>query len=257
MKWLKHAAFWLTLLGLWELGYRIFGWRAWMFPAPSHILEALTALLSTSTHFALPRALLVSVLRLFVGFSVSVVLGTLLGVAMWRSSALNDLLGGVCLGLQTLPSVCWVPLAVLTFGLSEWGILFVLVMGSFFAVAIALRDGLKTIPPGYQKAGRMLGAKGWKLYRYVILPASFPALASSLRQGFSFAWRSLMGAELLFMLRDEGVGFLLHQGREFGDIAQVICMMMVMVGVGMLFDRWVLARLESRVHARFGLGSGM
>jgi NitT/TauT family transport system permease protein len=256
VKFLKHAAFWLVLLGVWELSYRMLGWRPWIFPAPSHVLEALVVLVTRSTDFALPRALLVSVLRLFVGFTLSVVLGTLLGLAMWRSNALNDLLGGVCLGSQTLPSVYWVPLAVLTFGLSECGILFVLVMGSFFAVAIALRDGLKTIPPVYQKAGRMLGAKGWKLYRYVILPASFPAIASSLRQGFAFAWRSLLGAELIFMLRNEGVGFLLHQGREFGDIAQVICMMIVMVSVGMLFDRWVLAKLESRAHTRFGLGTG-
>src|SRR6185295_3592340 len=118
---------------------------------------------------------------------------------IWRIAVVDRFLGPLFLGFQTLPSVCWVPLAVGLFSFSEAGVIFVLMMGSFFAIAIALRDGLRTIPPLYQRAGLMLGARGWRLYRYVLLPASMPALASSLRQGFSFAWRSLMGAEFVFI----------------------------------------------------------
>jgi len=184
---------------------------------------------------------------------VSLVLGTLLGILMWRWAELDELLGPLFLGLQTLPSVCWVPMAILVFGINEKGILFVLVMGSFFAIAIALRDGLKTIPPIYQRAGLMLGASGWRLYRYVLLPASLPALASSLRQGFSFAWRSLMGAELILFTQRHGIGYLLHQGREFADIAQVVAVMAVMVFIGMLADRLVFAVFQRSVHRRFGL----
>src|SRR5207237_6425242 len=112
------------------------------------------------------------------------------------------------LGLQTLPSVCWVPLAIVWYGINEQAVLYVLVMGSFFAIALSLRDGLRTIPPLYPRAGLMLGARGWKLYRYVLLPASLPALAGSLRTGFSFAWRSLMGAESIFFVERRGLGFL-------------------------------------------------
>jgi NitT/TauT family transport system permease protein len=148
-----------------------------------------------------------------------------------------------------------VPLSVLVFGLNETGIQFVLVMGSAFAMAIGFRDGLRTIPPVYEKAGLMMGARGWTLYSSVILPASMPGLVSSLRQGFSFAWRSLMGAELIFMVRGQGVGYLLHQGREFSDISQVIATMAVMVLFGMLLDRTAFAPLERRVHARFGLAT--
>jgi NitT/TauT family transport system permease protein len=126
-------------------------------------------------------------------------------------------------------------------------------MGSFFAIAISLRDGLGTIPPLYRRAGLMLGATGWKLYRYVLLPASLPALASSLRQGFSFAWRSLMGAELLFAIENHGVGFLLAIGRDMNDVAQVVAVMIVMVIIGMVADRFAFARLERAVHHRFGL----
>jgi NitT/TauT family transport system permease protein len=131
--------------------------------------------------------------------------------------------------------------------------MFVLVMGSFFSVAIALRDGLSTIPPLYQRAGRMLGARGWKLYRYVLLPASMPAFASSLRQGFSFAWRSLMGAELILAVEAKGLGFYLDRGRNNADIAQVVAVMAVMVALGMVADWMIFARLERGIYARFGL----
>ena len=127
-------------------------------------------------------------------------------------------------------------------------------MGSFFAIAIALRDGLRGIPPIYQRAGAMLGTSGWRMYRYVLLPASLPALASSLRQGFSFAWRSLMGAEMLFTVRRHGLGFVLQIGREVnGDVAQVIVVMAVMVIIGMAADRLAFGVLERSIHRRFGL----
>jgi NitT/TauT family transport system permease protein len=266
------------LLATWEGAYRVVGWKDWVFPAPSHVLDATLGMLNVDTAFgrevgpnwpwregATPRrdhhwyngplleALGVSAARLAAGFAVSIILGGVLGVLMWRSKELDQFLGPLFLGLQTLPSVCWVPLAVLVFGLKERGILFVVVMGSFFAIAIALRDGLRTIPPLFQRAGLMMGARGWKLYRYVLLPASMPAMTSSMRQGFAFAWRSLMGAELILAVRHHGLGFLLETGRTLSDVAQVISVMIVMVLIGMAADRWVFAKLQKKVHARFGL----
>ncbi|MCS7033855.1 MAG: ABC transporter permease subunit, partial [Phycisphaerae bacterium] len=246
------------------------------FPAPSHVLDALLSLLNIHTALQEPlgrgwplppagpvmgkihqgplvQALAVSLWRLAIGFGVSVLLGALLGVLIWRSRFLDELLGPLFLGLQTLPSVCWVPLAVLLFGLRESGILFVVVMGSVFAIAIALRDGMRTIPPILQRAGMMLGATGWRQYAYVLFPASLPALATSLRQGFSFAWRSLMGGELIFALQRQGLGFLLEIGRSFSDVGQVVAVMIVMIVVGMLADQYLFAPLERRVHTRFGL----
>jgi NitT/TauT family transport system permease protein len=197
---------------------------------------------------------LVSVKRLFLGFAASIALGGLLGLAIWRWVELDRFLGPLFLGLQTLPSVCWVPLGILTFGLNERSILFVMIMGSCFAIAIALRDGLRGIPPLYQRAGLMLGARGWKLYRYILIPASLPAFAGSLRQGFSFAWRSLLGAEMILVAVDHhGLGYLLDLGRGNLDVAQVIAVMIVMVVIGMLADRWIFAKLQAAIHRRFGL----
>lgn len=276
------------LLAIWEGAYRVTafdpvrnpqGWRPWVLPAPSHVLDATLGMLNIRTAFGDPvgpnwprpktaaptraqqswyrgplvEALATSGVRLAAGFAVSIVLGVVLGMLMWRWKALDEFLGPLFLGMQTLPSVCWVPLAVPLFGLKEEGILFVVVMGSFFAIAIAMRDGLRTIPPLYQRAGLMMGASGWRLYRYVLLPASLPAMTSSLRQGFAFAWRSLMGAEFILIVQNHGLGFLLETGRNFSDVAQVIAVLVVMVVISMAIDRWVFARLQKRVHARFGL----
>ena len=199
---------------------------------------------------------LISLGRLAEGFAISVALGVALGLAMWRSRPVDGFLGPLFLGLQTLPSVCWVPLGIIAFGLTESGVQFVLVMGSFFAIAIAVRDGLRTIPPLYGRAGLMLGARGWRLYRYVLLPASLPALAGGLRQGFSFAWRSLMGAEFVFAVRHKGLGSLLQNARDLVDPAQVLGIMIVMVVIGIAADRLVFAPLQRRVSRRFGLAGG-
>jgi NitT/TauT family transport system permease protein len=286
---LKRLLIWITILGLWEGAFRVTQsvapelWRPWNFPAPSHVLDAMFGMLEIRTGFGNPVstpgwplvhtdadanpaqgprhvynsplviANLVSLGRLALGFGVSILVGGIAGLAMWRWKELDDFLGPPLLGVQTLPSVCWVPMAVLVLGINERAILFVLVMGSFAAIAISLRDGLRTIPPLYPRAGLMLGARGWRLYRYVLLPASLPALATSLRQGFSFAWRSLMGAELILMVKLHGLGFLLQSGRDFSDIAQVIAVMIVMILIGMLADRWVFAKIQKLVQARFGL----
>jgi NitT/TauT family transport system permease protein len=268
------------LLATWEGAYRFVGWKPWVFPAPSHVLDATLSMLNVRTAFGDPvgpswprqkgaaaarsqgpwyrgplvEALAVSAVRLAAGFGISIVLGSALGLAMWRWAEVDRFLGPTFLGLQTLPSVCWVPLAILSIGLNERGILFVIVMGSCFAIAIALRDGLKTIPPLYQRAGLMMGARGWKLYRYVLLPASLPAMTSSLRQGFAFAWRSLLGAELILTaVSYHGIGFLLEMGRNFNEVETVVATMIIMVLIGMLVDRWVFAKLQKRVQARFGL----
>lgn len=271
---LKVLLAWLIVCAAWEAGYRIIGWKTLVFPAPSHVLDATLDMLGVHTQFGdalrpgwpwptsprerppsavLPTAILVSCVRLVIGFAISLLLGAAIGMLMWRYRTVDDALGPVFLGLQTLPSVCWVPLAILSLGFSESSIVFVMIMGSFFSIAVALRDGLRQIPPIYTRAALMLGARRWRLYRYVLLPAGLPAAAGSLRQGFSFAWRSLMGAELLLMLSNRGLGFWLSAGREFADVAQVVAVMLIMVLIGTLADRLVFTKIEKSVRRRFGL----
>lgn len=275
-------AVWLILLLAWEGAYRTIGWKPWVFPAPSHVVDATLSMLNIRTHFGEPlgpgwplanpmpvenpreaptgligsplvSALATSGLRLAIGFAAALSFGVAAGLVLWRLNFIDSLLGPLFLGLQSLPSVCWVPLAILTFGINERGILFVLFMGSAFSMAIAMRDGLRALPPIYRAAGLMLGARGLSLYVRVLLPASLPAFAGTLRQGFSFAWRSLLGAELILLTQRRGLGFLLNIGRDFADVAQVVAVMLVMIAVGMAVDRWCFAIIEQRIRLRFGL----
>ncbi len=261
-------AIWVVLFTAWEIAWRTIQWPAWKFPAPSHVVDAFAYLLGLSTNLsgsvathpqggfwssAMLTALWVSLTRLVAGFAIALVLGVLLGGAIWRWIWLNRLLGPLLLGLQTLPSVCWVPLAVITLKLTESAVIAVMVLGSGFAVALAMRDGLAVMPPLYERAGRMLGATGWRLWRYVLLPASLPAMTGALRQGFGFAWRSLLGAEMVLVTTGKGLGYLLLAGRELGLAADVVAVMAMMVVVGMSVDRWVLGPLDARVRQRFGL----
>ncbi|HZL37131.1 MAG TPA: ABC transporter permease subunit [Tepidisphaeraceae bacterium] len=275
-RWRKHTGslrrllIWALILALWEAAYKAIGWNTATFPSPMDVLrgagELLFGTVSASGTRHIPHnlmwrlsaspligALAVSGARLVLGYSLSVTLGVALGIATWRWLELNRLLGPLFLGLQALTSVCWVPLALLLPGLGATGrgVIFVMVMGSTFSVAISLRDGLQAIPPIYPRAGQMLGARSWRLYLYVLIPASLPALSATLRLGFSFAWRSLMGAEVLFPAVSHGLGYLLKAAKT--DVRQVIAVMIVMVLVGMAADRWFFAVLQRRIQARFGL----
>jgi NitT/TauT family transport system permease protein len=246
-------SFWILLIAAWQVAYRVVGWKPSVFPAPEHVAAAFGRLVSSSLHAGLASALAMSLLRLGAGFAIVSALAIPLGFAMARLRLLDRVFGGVFLGVQTLPSVCWAPLAVLTFGLTETGLLFVLVMGSAFGVAVSFRDGVRAVPPRYAEMGRMLGARRFDLYRRVLLPASLPALVASLRQGFAYAWRSLLGAEVVIALQDEGLGQLLQHGRARADVGEVVCIMILMVLIGIAVDRLLFAPAERRIHARFGL----
>jgi NitT/TauT family transport system permease protein len=159
--------------------------------------------------------------------------------------------GPIVLGFQALPSVCWIPLAILWFGLNERAIIFVIVMGSVFSITIATFDSTKLIPPLQIRAARNMGVRGWALFWRVVFPSALPAIISGARQGWSFAWRSLLGGELL--TAGIGLGNLLNMGRDLTDMALVMAVMVVIIALGLLIDLLVLTRVEVFVRRRYGL----
>ena len=159
----------------------------------------------------------------------------------------------MALGLQTLPSVCWVPLALLWFGQTEGAMLFVVIMGTVWSVVIATDTGVRTIPPIYARAARTMGSKPLHKWIYVILPASLPFLVSGMKQGWAFAWRSLMAAEIyVTILTGFGLGHLLHYGRELNAMDQVIGIMLVIIFIGLLADKILFSPWERFLHRRLG-----
>ena len=157
------------------------------------------------------------------------------------------------MGLQTLPSVCWVPLALLWFGIKEEAVLFVVVMGTVWAVVIAVQESVLNVPPLYLRAAQTMGSQGWHLWSRVIFPAALPGVLSGMKQGWAFAWRSLMAAEIyVTILTGAGLGQLLHFGRELNAMDQVIGIMFVLVLIGLLADKLLFSPWEKWLHRRWG-----
>lgn len=192
-----------------------------------------------------------TLLRMVAGFSLAMVIGLLFGLAMGISRVTNQCLKSLFLGLQTLPSVAWVPISLLIFGLSDRGIYFVIVMSSTAAVAISTADGIANIPPLYLRAARTLGTPRWAMSWRVILPAALPSIVTGIKLGWTLGWHGAVSAELI--KSSLGLGFLLHMGRELNDMSQVVGIMIVTILLGLMLDRFLFGVIENRVRARWGL----
>jgi NitT/TauT family transport system permease protein len=238
------------LLAVWEILILLHLWPTYIFPSPLSVGQSLWGGFSDGTF---PIAIGVSLRRIAIGYGLSLVLGLLLGLLLGRVRLVDQALGGVVLGLQALPSICWLPLAILWFGLSETAILFVVVMGAVLSITLATADGVRNTPPIYIRAARTLGCGGSRLYRDVVLPAALPAILSGMKLGWSFAWRSLMAAELLYV--SLGLGQLLSLGRELNDMSRVLAVMLVIVAIGLSVDRLIFRPAEERTRERWGLRS--
>jgi NitT/TauT family transport system permease protein len=247
---LGPALLFIVLVGLWEIAARSGRWSPVLLPSPVSVGEYLWAALLDGT---IAEATSVTLKRLLVGYAIGLMIGLPLGLLTSASQTLEDTLGMLALGLQTLPSVCWVPLALLWFGQTEGAMLFVVVMGTVWSVIIATDHGARTIPPIYARAARTMGSGGLHLWTRVMLPASLPFLVSGMKQGWAFAWRSLMAAEIyVTILTGFGLGQLLHYGRELHAMDQVIGTMAVIVLIGFLADRMLFSPWERLLHRRWG-----
>ena len=199
----------------------------------------------------LGAAVLRSLSRLGQGYFISALIGVPLGIANARLRWLRNTVKPLVLGLQALPSICWLPLALLWFGLSEQAIVFVVVMGSLLAIAISTEDGVAGIDPLLLRASGVLGIRGLRFYGGVLLPAALPGIVTGLKLGWSFAWRALMAGELLFVAG--GLGQLLQAGREVLDVPQVMAVMIAIVAVGSVVDQVLFRLVEVRIRQRWGL----
>ena len=244
----KHAAFYAVLLGAWIVLARLRIWPPYLFPSPQGVSEELYAGFLDHSFWI---AIAVSMQRVVIGYGISVVLGLLLGLSVASNKFLEETMGGLLVSLQSLPSICWWPLALLWFGLNQNAILFVVVMGSLLSVTIAMEDGRKQMPKIYGMAGRNLGARGLRLFWYVLLPASLPFIVSGLKQGWAFAWRSLITAEMLYM--SLGLGQVLMMGRELNNMNQVIAVMVLIIAIGYVVDGLVFRGVERRLQRKWGL----
>lgn len=246
--WPKLAAVALAIL-VWQVVVWS-GWRPeYALPAPWTVFERLGGLIADGTVL---QALATTATRAASGFALALGIGVALGTLVASSTLVRAAAGSMITGLQTMPSIAWFPLAILLFQLSERAIAFVVVLGAAPSIANGLIAGVDHVPPILLRAGTMMGATGVKRFRHVVLPASLPSFVGGLKQGWAFAWRSLMAGELIVIL-GPSVGFLLQQYRDLNDAPGLISMMIVILVVGIVVDSLVFGTLDRWVRRRYGL----
>jgi NitT/TauT family transport system permease protein len=242
--------FFASLLAAWHFLAASGKWSPVLVPSPRDVAAYLGGAAVDGTLWS---ALLVTARRLAIGYSIGLVVGLPLGFLTARLTTFSDTLGVLALGFQTLPSVCWVPLALLWFGQTEGAMIFVVVMGTLWSILIATDNGIRTIPPIYVRAARTMGSRGLHTLVKVVLPASLPVVVSGMKQGWAFAWRSLMAAEIyVAILTGAGLGRLLDDGRQLSAMPQVVGIILVIVLVGLAADKVLFAPAERFFRRRWG-----
>ncbi|MFI6787463.1 ABC transporter permease [Nonomuraea sp. NPDC050383] len=238
------------VLAAWELVVLAGWWPEYVFAGPLTTFGELGKRLGEAEFY---QALSVTMRRAVVGFALAIAVGLVVGALVSRIRPLRRAVGSLITGLQTMPSIAWFPLAILLFGLSESAILFVVVLGAAPSVANGLIAGVDYTPPILLRAGHMLGFRRLALYRHVILPASLPSFLAGLKQGWAFAWRSLMAGELLVIIANRpSLGEQLHFARELADSPGLLATMIVILVIGIFVDR-LFGVADDALRRRWGL----
>ena len=242
---LSVISFLLVFLLIWQIVFWLQIWPVVSLPSPAMVAQSFVDLVQENI---LIPSIIISLWQLFIGL----VIGGCVGLVMVRFKQFGKTMSSFALGFQSFPSIAWVPFAILLIGFNDLGILFVIVMNSVFSVMNSTYGAIRNIPPIYLHAARNMGASGFLLFSNVMIPASAPSLIMGLRQTWSFAWHALIGAEML-ITTGVGLGYILSVGREFSNMSQIIATMIVIFGIGLLFDRFVFSKLEEKVRERWGL----
>jgi NitT/TauT family transport system permease protein len=234
--------------GVWQLVF----WSGWkpeyQLPSPEQTLSSLW-----NNWDVISQAMWTTLGRALKGYILAIVVGVAIGAAVARIPVLRAAIGSMITGLQTMPSVAWYPMALVLFKLTEGAIFFVVVVGAAPSIANGLISGVDNVNPVLLRAGKVLGAKRLDSFRYVILPAAFPTFLGGLKQGWAFAWRSLLAGEIIGGIAGYSLGQQLAANRDFGDVAGLYAVMIVLFVVGVLVDVAVFGTLERRVRKRYGL----
>jgi NitT/TauT family transport system permease protein len=243
----------LLAVAIFISAWQILVWSGWR---PEYIIPSPFTVLRQFPHDAgnLLRDLRITMQRAAIGFGISILLGGIIGLAVARIPVLRAAIGSMITGLQTMPSVAWVPLAIVLFQISERAILFVVILGAAPSIANGIIDGIDNVPPLLLRAGRVLGAKGWSALRYVVIPAALPSVVSGLKQGWAFAWRSLMAGELITNFPGHvGIGGALNNAAQNADYPSVYEAMIVIFVVGIVVDVLFFGTAVRAIRKRYGL----
>jgi sulfonate transport system permease protein len=238
-----------VFLGIWQSVFLLKIFPTISLPSPLMVAESFVELIQNMT---LITGIGITMYRLAIGFIVSIVIGLVIGLVMAKFHGFGKTMGSFAIGLQTFPSVAWVPFAILFIGLNDFGILFVVILSSTFSIMTSIYAGFRNISPLYILAAKNMGANGLSLFRYVTIPAATPSIIVGIKQAWSFAWHALIGAEIL-MAASIGLGHVLLVGREFQIMEQTIAAMITIFIIGWIFDRVIFSKLDDKIRDKWGL----
>ncbi|GAB1819936.1 ABC transporter permease [Herbidospora sp. RD11066] len=238
------------VLVIWEAVVLAEFWPEYVFAGPVTALGELGTRLGEAEFW---HAIATTMRRAISGFLLAILVGVAIGAAVSRVKLLRAAFGSLITGLQTMPSIAWFPLAILLFGLTENAITFVVVLGAAPSIANGLITGVDYTPPILLRAGHVLGLRRLSLYRHLILPASLPSFLAGLKQGWAFAWRSLMAGEILVIIANQpSLGEQLHFARELADSARLLATMIVILLIGIVVDV-LFGAADNALRRRWGL----
>jgi len=228
----------LAALALFLAAWQLVVWSGWrpdyVLPGPVPVFQRLYEDLSQPDFYV---GVGVTLRRALVGYAIAIVIGSVIGLLVARVPVVRKAVGHAILGLQSMPSIAWLPLAILLFQQTEGAILVVVILGAAPAVATGLLAGVDNVQPLLVRVGRVMGARGLQLYRYVILPAALPGYVGGLKQGWAFAWRSLMAAEIINIIAHQpSIGQQLQFAHDFADAQQLLALMIVIFFIGVTVD---------------------
>ena len=241
------------VLGVWEL-IHVSGWKKLIFPAPGPTLANLWDQLQTAE---LWHAIATTCERAVIGFGLAVVIGAVIGALVSRIPPLRAAVGSLITGLQTMPSIAWFPFAIILFGISTTTIMFVIILGAAPSIANGLIAGVDYTPPLLLRAGKIMGLRRIALYRHLILPASLPAFVAGLKQGWAFAWRSLIAGELLVTIANQpSIGVLLSTYQSQADMESATAIIIVILILGIIVDM-LFGLADRAIRRRWGLAGAV
>ncbi|WP_106496471.1 ABC transporter permease [Lentibacillus sp. Marseille-P4043] len=245
---IKRILFFVSLILIWQGVVLIGFWPESMIPSPLSVAESIYDGLRDMT---LVYDILASFRHLLIGLAISLVIGTILGVLLAKVKTADETLGTMILALQSVPSIVWVPLAIIWFGFGETAIIFVVIIGGTFVMTMNMRIGIKNVAPIYLKAARTMGSRGMDLFFKVVIPAAIPHAVTGVRLAWAFSWRALMAAELLST--GPGLGYTLSYASDFNNMSLVIGIIIIIGVIGSVVDQFVFQRIENKVLKRWGL----
>jgi len=234
----------LLLYVLWEATAFVFpGW-----PSPRAVFGALAA---DFRQPAFRAALAGSAWRMVIGYALVMLVGITGGLLLGRVPLIDQIISSFAVAIHAIPGAAWVPLSIVWFGMTEWAVIFTILLGASGIVIVNTDAGVREVPPFIARASRTLGARGWTYFWFVVVPAAIPNIVDGLRLAWAFGWRALMAGELLTSV--SGLGQLLSQVAETQQLDQLLAIMLLIAGIGLAVDGLIFKRLEHAVRVRWGL----